>query len=748
MDMQRLTNVAGRLFTIDSSTRFHPARTPFAKLKWALPLLVACCTPLLSGCGSGGSGAPPITASTTMTGDQEVPLVMTVALGSGSIDVDPVTKNIAGSITTSGIAGTAAHIHEGAPGTNGPVIIPLDAGPGGTWTVPAGSRLTDSQFASFQAGNLYYNVHSAANPGGEIRGYLGVTVRGVILSGGEEVPANASAASGTGFFAVNPNTKAISGSITTTGITATVAHIHEGPVGVVSPVIVPLTAGAGGVWTVPANTKLTDSQFTSFLAGNLYVNVHSSAFPVGEIRSQIGVMVKNVNLTGVQESPPNNSTASGVGSIIVDPVTRSISGSITTTGITATVAHIHEGAVGVVAPVIVPLTAGTGGAWTVPANTKLTDSQFGSFLAGNLYVNVHSAAFPVGEIRDQIGVMARPVSLSGRQESPANSSTATGVGAIIVNPLTRIISGSITTTGITATVAHIHEGAVGVVSPVIVPLTAGTGGVWSVPANTKLTDSQYTSFRTGNLYVNVHSAAFPVGELRDQIGVMVRPVSLSGLQESPPNASTATGAGAIIVDPLTRIISGSITTTGITATVAHIHEGPVGVVSPVIVPLTAGTGGLWTVPANTKLTDSQYASFLGGNLYVNVHSAAFPVGEIRGQIAAIVRTVSLSGSQESPPNASTATGVGVLIADPVTRIISGSVTTTGITGTVAHIHEGPVGVVSPVIVPLTAGAGGVWTVPANTTLTASQFASLLAGNLYFNVHSAAFPDGEIRGQIL
>lgn len=645
MDVQKLMNVSSHLLAFGSRTRFGgwrfpdesiplpPARSPLARLKWALPLLVACSAPLMSGCSTDSlPSPPPIAANTTLTGDQEVPPVVTVALGSGNVSVDPVTKSIVGSVTTTGITGVAAHIHEGAPGANGPVIIPLDAGPGGVWTVPANTKLTDAQYASFQAGNLYYNVHSAANAGGEIRGYLGVTVRGVTLSGSQEIPANTSTASGTGFFAVNPETKSITGSITTTGVTATAAHIHEGPVGVVSPVAVPLTAGTGGVWTVPANTKLTDAQYASFLAGNLYVNVHSAAFPVGEIRAQIGVIVKTANLSGSEESPANASAASGSGRFTVDPVTRIIAGSVSTTGLTATVAHIHEGPVGVVSPVAIPLTAGTGGAWTVPANTKLTDAQFASFLSGNLYVNVHSAAFPVGEIRGQIGVIVKTASLSGSQEAPVNASAATGSGRFAVDPVSRIISGSVSTTGISATVAHIHEGPVGAVSPVAVPLTAAAGGAWTVPANTKLTDAQFTSYLSGNLYANVHSTAFPGGEIRGQIGVIVKVVSLSGSQESPPNASTATGVGTLIVDPLTRSATGGLTTTGVTATAAHIHEGPVGVNSPVIVPLTAGANGAFTVPAATTLTASQFASLFAGQLYFNAHSAAFPSGEIRAQI--------------------------------------------------------------------------------------------------------------------
>jgi hypothetical protein len=66
----------------------------------------------------------------------------------------------------------AAHIHLGASGKNGPVIIPLTKTSDNVWTVPAGAKLTDAQFESYKAGDLYINVHSAANKGGEIRGQL------------------------------------------------------------------------------------------------------------------------------------------------------------------------------------------------------------------------------------------------------------------------------------------------------------------------------------------------------------------------------------------------------------------------------------------------------------------------------------------------------------------------------------------------------------------------------------------------
>jgi hypothetical protein len=108
-----------------------------------------------------------------------------------------------------------------------------------------------------------------------------------------------------------------------------------------------------------------------------------------------------VNLTGSQEVPAVNTSASGNGSITVND-DKTVSGTITTNGITGTAAHIHAGAPGKNGGVAVPLTKGGDNTWTVPPGTKLTDQQYKAYKAGDLYVNVHSAAHPSGEIRDQL----------------------------------------------------------------------------------------------------------------------------------------------------------------------------------------------------------------------------------------------------------------------------------------------------------------------------------------------------------
>ena len=107
----------------------------------------------------------------SLTGKEEVPAVETTATGTGTITVG-ADKSVSGSVTTKGVDGVAAHIHQAPAGKNGPPIIPLEKGEGGAWNVPKGAKLTDEQLAAYKAGELYINVHSAAHKGGEIRAQL------------------------------------------------------------------------------------------------------------------------------------------------------------------------------------------------------------------------------------------------------------------------------------------------------------------------------------------------------------------------------------------------------------------------------------------------------------------------------------------------------------------------------------------------------------------------------------------------
>jgi len=113
-----------------------------------------------------GSGAHKV----SLTGAEQVPPVTTQAKGSGSFRIAD-DGSITGSVSTTGVAGTMAHIHMAAKGANGPVIVPLTKN-GDTYSVPEGRKLTPEQLKAFKEGRLYVNVHSAANKGGEVRAQL------------------------------------------------------------------------------------------------------------------------------------------------------------------------------------------------------------------------------------------------------------------------------------------------------------------------------------------------------------------------------------------------------------------------------------------------------------------------------------------------------------------------------------------------------------------------------------------------
>lgn len=142
-----------------------------------------------------GTGTPPATADdaveVVLSPDDEVPDVVTPApgaSGTGTITVDAATGAASGQVTVAGLTGTAtmAHIHRGIAGAAGPVIIGLEGSADGTtWTIPAGFAFEPADLASYERGALYFNVHTEANPAGEIRGQIvpeGVTMFTVRLA--------------------------------------------------------------------------------------------------------------------------------------------------------------------------------------------------------------------------------------------------------------------------------------------------------------------------------------------------------------------------------------------------------------------------------------------------------------------------------------------------------------------------------------------------------------------------------------
>jgi CHRD domain len=222
-----------------------------------------------------------------MSGSQESALVESAATGVGRVALDAKTGALTGGFVVQDIVVTDAHIHQGAFGVDGPVIVELEGQGNGLWTVPA-NTVVDADFqAALKAGELYFNAHSAEHPTGEIRGQIGRSQRFAALSGANEVPANNSVGSGRAAVSLDPVTRELAGSVTLEGFDVTAAHLHAGAAGSNGPVVVELVRTAPGVWSVPAATVLEADQVRLLLSDGLYANAHSVAYPDGEVRGQL-----------------------------------------------------------------------------------------------------------------------------------------------------------------------------------------------------------------------------------------------------------------------------------------------------------------------------------------------------------------------------------------------------------------------------------------------------------------------------
>ncbi len=347
---------------------------------------------------------------------------------------------------------------------------------------------------------------------------------------------------------------------------------------------------------------------------------------------------------------------------------------------------------------------------------------------------------PVADI-----VSFKDVSVSSAQEIPATNSTATGLLNVDYDKNSKSLKYTITYSGLTPTAMHFHKGGVGVAGGVEqeVPAPYSSGMTGSIT----LTATQEADLLANNWYLNIHTTANAGGEIRGQVVmntiVVFANLSLSGKQEVPRNTSTATGVFNGLYDKSTKKVTYSVTINGATPTAMHLHNAKIGTNGDVVVELT-GTGG-----TTAALTAAQETELLAGNFYFNAHTAAFPNGEIRGQIAnenMVVFSNSLSGANEIPANTSTATGTIYGLYDKSTKSLKYVLTYSGFTPVAMHFHKAAVGangdVVFEIPAPYSSGMSG------SVTLTAAQETDLLSKLWYVNVHSVAFAGGELRAQLV
>lgn len=252
----------------------------------------------------------------------------------------------------------------------------------------------------------------------------------------------------------------------------------------------------------------------------------------------------------------------------------------------------------------------------------------------------------------------------------------------------------------------------------------------------------------------VPSSGCPKTVLTASSGGTVFQVALTGEAETPAGDPVATGTSTVDLRAGQGQVCYQIAGTNLpTAVAAHIHNGNGGVAGPVVIPLTtpnaSGTSS-GCAPATRALVGSILKA--PESYYVNVHTAEFPGGAIRGQLTGTAQSsfgwvvaVDLKGSTE--PNAK-GTAVVRIRKDAglvCYRLHAESITLPAIA---AHIHRGGATANGPVVVPFQAPAA-TGNSDGCATATPALIDEIIANpaNFYVNVHTTEHPGGAMRAQI-
>lgn len=465
------------------------------------------------------------------------------------------------------------------------------------------------------------------------------------------------------------------------------------------------------------------------------------------------------NLNGGQEVPPlPGEDARGVATILIseDRTTASIHGVFSGLTGPVTACHFHTGAEATAGPVYVDLSDNITDN-RLRAEIPLPADFMAKALTEQVYLNVHTAAHPSGEIRGQLFLKSDVMSataLDGASEVPPVTTNASGIFDFVYSPgrtkglyfaVVDGLSGPITA-------AHIHDGAAGTSGPVYAPLTVTSN-------NTLVGELDFTSMpdflgklEAEGLYVNIHTAANPNGEVRGQLhspGPFCFDAVLNGDQETPPVTSSAGGLAVASLTANLDTLVYKVTFHGLTPTAAHFHRGTAGTAGPVVIGLTQSNYPNFYA-GRVAVSPEVAGDFIRGDMYVNIHTAAHPSGEIRGQVIPVLRTVyafDLCGGQEVPPTGSPAEGAAVVSMDRGNTHLDYLyiVDALSASSTAAHIHDGAPGMNGPVYVGLFAPSPAVGS--GQFEATGEVFEKLESGDTYLNVHTGMFPNGEVRGQI-
>jgi len=409
--------------------------------------------------------------------------------GLATVTLAPSLSQICYTIAVTGVTlpAAAAHIHIGAAGSNGNVVLPLTAPDASGNASGCVSNVAADLLAAIAANpaGYYVNVHTSDFPAGAVRGQLAATTSlAAVLSGANEVDSQgaankgAPAGSGVATITLKPTLNQICYTIAVTGVTlpAAAAHIHVGAAGANGNVVVPLTApdASGKASGCVSNVATALINTIAANPAGYYVNVHTSDFPAGAVRGQLVVTtaptVLRTSLSGANEvdsqgaANKGSATDSGSATVTVDAGLNRICYTIAVTGVTlpAAAAHIHVGAAGANGNVVVPLTAPDASGKASGCVSNVAADLINTIAANpaGYYVNVHTSDFPAGAVRGQLASL---VSTPPAAATPVPTTAATS--SATQTPLPTLAGGTATAVATTETPAATTATAQATVTP-------------------------------------------------------------------------------------------------------------------------------------------------------------------------------------------------------------------------------------------------------------------------------------------
>jgi hypothetical protein len=475
------------------------------------------------------------------------------------------------------------------------------------------------------------------------------------LTGSQEVPAVSTNGLGVGSFLLNAAHDSLCVNVTFTGLTTAVtgAHIHSGEIGVAGPVIKDLSTVVSGntIKTIITGTDLS-THLKEYLAGQLYINVHTNAHPDGEIRGQILLETDWTfvsNLDASQIVPPSSSTGNGLGVFCVSQDSSKIKFTIITQGASGAIteARLNYGAFGQNGKLALNLTPSISGNAITGIINDTTGALVDSLFASKVYLDLSTALHPSGgEMRGQLiherKYLYFDANLNGQEEVPVINTTARGVAVLKLNATYDTLWYDIASNGLTGAItgANLHIGNPGSTGNIAVNIIGGLVGsrITGTVAGTNLSKSLIRNLLKGQLYINLQTLANGTGEIRGQIHRAVRQgyiLNLTGAQENPPVSTLAQGSGIVSIGKDTSVHF-MILVNGLQATGINFHNQIAGQNGNSIFNLKPyylnnGAFGYWKVNDTVPFTANIANAFYTDSIYANVTTAANPSGEIRGQ---------------------------------------------------------------------------------------------------------------------